>query len=62
MKLVDPPVRREVAVRTVPKISVANHTMFIDVEGVVMRMPLDVASGMSSRMTELFQALSKLQS
>jgi hypothetical protein len=61
MHLVEPPVRRDVAVDRVPKVSVVNGTLCFEIEANRFTMTPDIASGWTARVADKLAALAKLQ-
>ena len=55
------PVRREMAVDTVPTVSVVNGSVYVDFGATRFRMTLDAASGCAVKIADKLAALAKLQ-
>lgn len=61
MHLVSTPVRGEVAVERVPRVTVVDGALYFEIEAQRFFMTPDIASGWSARIADKLAALAKLQ-
>ncbi len=61
MQFTEHPVRRDLAVDTVPAVSVVNGIMHVDFGATRFNMTLPAASGLAAKVADKLAALAKLQ-